>query len=109
MENPAAQKNISYFHPQYEYYLNFTRETDVKLRETSSLPDDFRMRAFQPQTINLILSLWIIGKFVFLYFKLVYDFLISFVCSCFERHCFFPRFLSLFQACTSRCNDVVLT
>ena len=62
MENPAAQKNISFFPRQYEYYLNFTAETDVKLRETSRLPLDFRMRAYQPQTINLILSLWIIGN-----------------------------------------------
>ena len=61
MENPAAPENISFFKPQYQHYLKFREETEVILRENSRLPEDFRIRAFQPQTINLILSLWIIG------------------------------------------------
>ena len=62
MENPAAPENMSFFKPHYDYYTKFRQEAVVKELETSNLPTDFRIRAFQPQVINMILSLWILGK-----------------------------------------------
>ena len=62
MESPAAAENMSFFKPHHAYYTKFRQEAVVKELETSNLPTDFRIRAFQPQVINLILSLWILGK-----------------------------------------------
>ncbi|KAH3777181.1 short transient receptor potential channel 7-like [Dreissena polymorpha] len=61
-ENPSSKVPLSNFTTQYKYYReNYQNFSKFRLHENQLLPNDFKLRSFSPQIINVVLSVWIIG------------------------------------------------
>ncbi|XP_052816254.1 short transient receptor potential channel 7-like isoform X3 [Mya arenaria] len=61
-ENPSALVSLKYFKTQHHYYNNNYRCYSMyNFTGNQSLPENFKLRSFTPQVINVILSVWIIG------------------------------------------------
>ncbi|KAL4235161.1 anthranilate synthase component II [Mactra antiquata] len=86
MEDPSAQKELSKFVIQHNYYKSFRGNSTYVLAGNQSFPEDFKLRSYTPQTINIILSIWIIGMLwqelkqvysegIYNYFEALYNYL----------------------------------
>ncbi|XP_045191556.2 short transient receptor potential channel 7-like isoform X1 [Mercenaria mercenaria] len=86
MENPRDLSQLSNFKEQYKYYGTFRTKSPYVLFRNQSFPSDFKLRPFTPQTINIILSIWIIGMLwqelkqvysegIYNYFEALYNYL----------------------------------
>ncbi|XP_060593338.1 short transient receptor potential channel 7-like isoform X2 [Ruditapes philippinarum] len=86
MEDPSGLASLSNFTEQFKHYGVFRNRSPYVLHGNQTLPPNFKLRSFTPQTINIILSIWIIGMLwqelkqvysegIYNYFEALYNYL----------------------------------